>query len=49
VTDAENEDEEAVVFDLGDDSEVTDPVFPKLIETGTVKGFADAARVYEFG
>ena len=49
MTDAKNQDQKAVVFELADQTVVTHAVFPELAETRAVQGLADTARIVQFG
>ncbi|MGA7225298.1 MAG: hypothetical protein WA603_17085 [Candidatus Acidiferrales bacterium] len=49
VSDAEDQHEEAVVFDFADESIVAYAVFPEFTEERAVQGLTDAAWVIEAG
>jgi len=45
--DAQNEDQQAGVFNLADKPEVADTIFPEFPEPGALQCFADAARIVQ--
>ena len=49
VSDAEDQHEYAVVFDLADEPVVADAVFPEFAEQRAVQGLAYAARIVQLG
>ena len=46
---AEDQDEQAVVFDLADKPVVTHAVLPKFLQVRTLKGLANRAGVVQLG
>jgi hypothetical protein len=49
VADAEDQDEQAIIFDLADETVIANAVFPELAEIGAVQGLADAAGIVQLG
>jgi hypothetical protein len=47
MSDAENQDDQSVVFDFADKAVIADPVFPELPQPGAVQRFPDAARIVQ--
>ncbi len=49
MSDAENEDQQEIVFDFADEAVVADAVFPEFAQARAVEGFSDGAGVVQFG
>jgi hypothetical protein len=49
VSDAEDQDQQAVVFDLTDEAERADAISPKLTQAGSLQRLAKRARVGQLG
>jgi len=49
MADAEDQDDQAIVFDLADETVVADAIFPELSDTRAAQSLADAAWIVEVG
>jgi hypothetical protein len=49
VSDAENQHQQAVVFDLADEAERADAVSPELTQAGALQSLANASRIFQSG
>jgi hypothetical protein len=49
VSDAEDQHNQTVIFDLADEPVITHAVFPELSKLRAVQGLSDAARIIQLG
>jgi hypothetical protein len=49
ISDAEDQNNQAGIFDLADEPEIARPISPELSETCTLQGFPDTVRIVEAG
>ena len=47
VPDSQNQDDHFLVLNTGNDSEISDPVFPEFTQLGAFKGLTNAAGVFQ--
>lgn len=47
VADSQNQDDHFLVLNVGNDSKISDPVFPEFTQLGAFKGLTNTAWVFE--